>query len=263
MLETMGNTMLLFKNMIFNKHTLIYVKSQKIRIHLNGHKEIELSKNTLFIIGKKSKIVGINGNISVNEVYSICDEDVELIAKFLSYIDVHPDNNSAPLIIGPSLNIEEELAFKQLKNETSSFRRVSILLFLFSRINTNELSKFFKQSIPVVLISEKVSSILERNLTQQWSIREMAFALHTSESSLRRRLKEENYTFSQLTLDTKMKNALLLLENNTGNIGFVAQCLGYTSEAYFISVFKKYFDITPKQFYLRNKRPYETLFISK
>lgn len=254
--------MLLFKNMIFNRYTLIYVKSKRIRIHLNGHEEVELSKKTLFIIGKKSKIVGLSGNISVNEIYSICDEDVELIVKFLSYIEAHPDNNSSPLIIGPCLNIEEELAFKQLKNETSRFRRVSILLFLFSRINTYELSKFFKQSIPVVLISEKVSSILEKDLTQQWSIGKMAFTLHTSESSLRRKLKEENYTFTQLTLDTKMKNALHLLESNTGNIGFVAQRLGYTSEAYFISVFKRYFNITPKQFYLQNKRPYETLFIS-
>ncbi|NPT87739.1 helix-turn-helix transcriptional regulator [Escherichia coli] len=79
----------------------------------------------------------------------------------------------------------------------------------------------------------------------------MASALYTSESSLRRRLKEENYTFTQLTLDTKMKNALQLLEHNTGKVGFVAKCLGYTSEAYFISVFKRYFNMTPKQFYLK------------
>ena len=259
----MENTMLPFKSMIFNKYTLVYVKHQSIKIYLNEHQEIELLKNTFFIISKKSKIVGLSGRVSADEIYTIQDEDIGIIVKFLSCVNIHPTNNKPPLIIGPSLNTEEELAFRQLKNEKSGFRRVSILLFLFSRIDTYELTNFFKQSMPVILISEKVSSILEKNLTQQWRIGEMASALYTSESSLRRRLKEENYTFTQLTLDTKMKNALQLLEHNTGKVGFVAKCLGYTSEAYFISVFKRYFNMTPKQFYLKNKQPHKTLYISK
>lgn len=258
----MENTMLLFKNMIFNKYTLIYIRSQKARIHLSGHEEIELSKNTLFIIGKKSKIVGLSGNILVNEVYSICDEDIELLVKFFSYMGKQYHIKNPPLIIGPKLIKEEELVLDQLKNETSRFRRVSILLYLFSRIDADELLVFFKKTSPVVLVSEQVATILEKNLSQQWRIGEIASMLHTSESSLRRRLKDENYTFTQITLDTKMRNALVLIESSTGNISTVSKNLGYTSEAYFIAVFKKYFNITPKQFYLRNKKPCETLFIS-
>lgn len=246
--------MLLFKNMIFNKYTLIYVSSSTLKMHICGQEELELSKGTLFIVGKKSKIVGLSNNIYKRDIISIDDDDVESIIKFLPAKDVHHKNNIQPLMVGPRLLKEERLAFRLLKTETSKFRRISILMFIFSRMETRTLASFFRSSKPISLISSRISTIVEGDLSFPWKMHDVAKELHTSVSTLRRKLKEENYTFTQILLDIKMKNALRLIDCSTGNIGSIASALGYKSEAYFIAVFKKYYDITPKQFYLRNRR---------
>ncbi len=255
--------MLLFKNMIFNKYTLICITSPKVKIHLSGQDEIELTKDTLFLIGKKSKIIGLSNNISNNDVFSIDDEDIECIIRLLPTHEVDYNNKTPPLIVGPRLMKEEMLAFQRLKENSSKFRRISILLFIFSRMDIGILANFLRSSKPIFLTSEKISSIVERDLSRSWKMKDIVTALHTSESSLRRKLKEEDYTYTQIVLDTKMRNALRLIDSSSGNIGIISSLLGYKSEAYFIAVFKKYFNITPKQFYLQNRRRSSTCYMSK
>ncbi|EAA8036920.1 AraC family transcriptional regulator [Salmonella enterica] len=245
--------MLPFKNMIFNKYTLIYVTSSNVRIHLSGQDELELIKDTLFLIEKKSKVIGYSENISTSDVVCIDDEDIEKVIRFLPDKNIH-NNVSPPIIIVPKLIEDEKKIFQLLKEDLSSFRRVSILLFILSRIEVEILTNFFRYSKPVSLISAKISSLIEEDLSSSWKIGDMAAALHTSVSSLRRRLKDEDYTFTQINLDTKMRNALRLIDCSCGNISKIASMLGYKSEAYFIAVFKRYYDITPKQFYLQRKR---------
>lgn len=246
--------MLPFKNMIFNKYTLIYVTSSNVRIHLSGQDELELIKDTLFLIEKKSKVIGYSGNISTSDVVCIDDEDIEKVIRFLPDKNIHNNVSTPPIIVVPKLIEDEKKIFRLLKEDLSSFRRVSILLFILSRIEVEILTNFLRYSKPVSLISDKISSLIEEDLSSAWKIGDMAAALHTSVSSLRRRLKDEDYTFTQINLDTKMRNALRLIDCSCGNISIIASMLGYKSEAYFIAVFKRYYDITPKQFYLQSKR---------
>lgn len=102
--------MLPFKNMIFNKYTLIYVTSSNVRIHLSGQDELELIKDTLFLIEKKSKVIGYSENISTSDVVCIDDEDIEKVIRFLPDNNIH-NNVSPPIIIVPKLIEDEKKSF--------------------------------------------------------------------------------------------------------------------------------------------------------
>ncbi|EKY6399242.1 hypothetical protein QFO41_004735, partial [Escherichia coli] len=95
--------MLPFKNMIFNKYTLIYVTSSNVRIHLSGQDELELIKDTLFLIEKKSKVIGYSGNISTSDVVCIDDEDIEKVIRFLPDKNIHNNVSTPPIIVVPKL----------------------------------------------------------------------------------------------------------------------------------------------------------------
>ncbi|NPT87740.1 hypothetical protein HPE45_26010 [Escherichia coli] len=96
---------------------------------MNEHQEIELLKIHFSLLAK-SKIVGLSGRVSADEIYTIQDEDIGIIVKFLSCVNIHPTNNKPPLIIGPSLNTEEELAFRQLKMKNQVLDALAYCYFI-------------------------------------------------------------------------------------------------------------------------------------
>ncbi len=74
----------------------------------------------------------------------------------------------------------------------------------------------------------------------------MAKELYMSESTLKRKLKSEDQTFTELYNFARMSHAKkLLLSNRDIKIATVAEMCGFNHVSYFVSCFKKYFGLSP------------------
>ncbi|EOK1548704.1 helix-turn-helix domain-containing protein [Escherichia coli] len=80
-------------------------------------------------------------------------------------------------------------------------------------------------------------------------MKDISNALYMSESLLKRKLREEKTSFSQILLDIRMHNARQLVFSKLSVNQISIRC-GYASTAYFISVFRQYYGITPCQMFI-------------
>ncbi|EKK5946230.1 helix-turn-helix domain-containing protein [Salmonella enterica] len=91
---------------------------------------------------------------------------------------------------------------------------------------------------------QKVKRIIYTDLSRSWQIKDVSALMHVSDSLLKKRLKSENSSFSQILLDMRMQKARVLI-NRGYSVSQTAALCGYASASYFICQFRKYFKITP------------------
>ena len=96
-------------------------------------------------------------------------------------------------------------------------------------------------------ISKKVRCILDSDVSKRWMLCDIARTLCISESLLKKKLKNENISFSQLLLEVRMKKAKSLLKMNKHSVNKVSELCGYNSPSYFINVYRRHFGTTPSQ----------------
>ena len=80
------------------------------------------------------------------------------------------------------------------------------------------------------------------------SMEEVAERFHMSPSSLRRRLKEEDTTYSQLKADVLCDKAQVLLSETSLSIEDISYQLGFNDPSNFTKAFKGWLGMTPKYF---------------
>ncbi len=97
-------------------------------------------------------------------------------------------------------------------------------------------------------LTDKVISIIERNISTNLAVDDVSKILHISTSCLRKKLQKDNLTFKKLCLDVKMKHASIQLRTTNKNVYTIAYYLGFGSVSYFIKTFKEYYGVTPKKY---------------
>ncbi|EKY30990.1 AraC family transcriptional regulator [Vibrio cholerae] len=116
---------------------------------------------------------------------------------------------------------------------------VSLLIEVFKSCKKTEQS-------PIGVISRKVLEKIIECPYERWSLSMMAKELYMSESTLKRKLKSEDQTFTELYNFARMSHAKkLLLSNRDIKIATVAEMCGFNHVSYFVSCFKKYFGLSP------------------
>lgn len=98
-----------------------------------------------------------------------------------------------------------------------------------------------------VSVSGKVYNIIINEPELQWTLRKVADRLFMSESTLKRKLKNENTSFSKIYNNVRMNHAKELLEKSPSGLKIkkVAQMCGFKNESYFITCFRNTFGLTP------------------
>lgn len=96
--------------------------------------------------------------------------------------------------------------------------------------------------------SHRVRSIVAADLAHKWALKEVCDQLYTTESTLRRNLKQEGTTFRDLLHEARLSSALMQLLQTNYPIYRIAFDCGYQSVSRFASNFRKRFGIPPKQF---------------
>ncbi len=98
----------------------------------------------------------------------------------------------------------------------------------------------------VLSVSGKVRNIVNMKPAHPWKLKDICDCLYISESLLKKKLKQEQTTFSQILLDARMQHAKNLIRVE-GSVNKIAEQCGYASTSYFIYAFRKHFGNSPKR----------------
>lgn len=96
-------------------------------------------------------------------------------------------------------------------------------------------------------LSHKVYQLIRDNAADDVSAEIICKSLAMSESTLRRKLKQEKTTFQSLKDDVTLGQGLHLLQSSRHAIGYIAAECGYQSQSRFSQRFKQKFGLTPSE----------------
>lgn len=102
-------------------------------------------------------------------------------------------------------------------------------------------------------LSDKVRNVISSNPSKKWMLHNIATLFHMSESLFKKKLLEEETSFSEILLQSRMNIAKKILEGKQTIKQTSINC-GFSSVSYFIQSFKRYYGITPKEYQLNIKR---------
>lgn len=96
---------------------------------------------------------------------------------------------------------------------------------------------------------DRIKFILESNIDLIHSLSDICALTRMTESKVRTYIKKNYNQTPKVWIDTKrLEKAVLLLKNSEDSISDISTSCGYSTTSWFISQFKKYYNITPKEF---------------
>ena len=110
---------------------------------------------------------------------------------------------------------------------------------------------FLTQTVPAENISGRMRTYIERRLlrnNQLPSIEDAALHVNMKPQTFRRRLSEENTTFSELKAETRRDLAINLILDSDNNVSRVSELLDFSEPSAFIRAFKQWTGLTPNNY---------------
>lgn len=106
-------------------------------------------------------------------------------------------------------------------------------------------------------LSRRVQTVVSEDLSHDWQIAEVCQRLAVSESTLRRKLSDEQRSFRDLLSQLRLTQGLNLLQTTSLSVQQVADACGYRSASRFSERFRERFGTSPGE--LRQSQDPETL----
>lgn len=97
-------------------------------------------------------------------------------------------------------------------------------------------------------VKDSVYRIIQSNIQRKWHLNLIAKELCYSPGLLKKKLKDEDITYTKIVTDCRMRYAAKLLLMGNDNISQISQLCGYQSVSYFISKFKRFYGVTPLRY---------------
>lgn len=223
------------------KPVLIVVCSGEKEIESKSHKSTCFTSQFVFVSGSNSISMR---NIPKNQSYYaiiIEFEDDELPIQ--SQIDTY---NGVDFFIGDidAVLAESICQFMQISSiypeELLKERRKEIvnILILLGYKDIFSIKRTYK-------LTEQINNIIRQSDLYKINAQYISHITGLSESTLHRKLKEENTSIKEIKDRVRMGNALHLLQTTDLPIGIIADKCGYKTHSKFSMRFKKHFGITP------------------
>lgn len=115
------------------------------------------------------------------------------------------------------------------------------------RLNQSKMHSFINSILSTS--QDRIKFILESNIDVIQTLDDMCMLTRLSENKIRRYIKNEYDLTPKIWLDTKrLEKAVLMLNNTNNTITEISTECGYATVSWFISQFKKYYNLTPKEF---------------
>lgn len=153
-----------------------------------------------------------------------------------------------PRILYFDKNTELNAALENyLRNDNDEYllnhRLLEVLLIL-----TQQDRRLLTYTLSAINWNQRVRAVLAVDLSKKWEINEVCRQLATSESALRRHLKNEQTGFRDLLGEQRLTKALMQLLQTSSPVTQVAYDCGYQSVSRFSSNFRKRFGLPPAAF---------------
>ncbi|RBQ41205.1 helix-turn-helix transcriptional regulator [Escherichia coli] len=258
-----------YSNNRLKNDVFIFIKNKNVMLTINNRQQLCPDKNTLYYIAKGTIITIQSNKKSAYEIYNFSCSETSIIYRMLTSLAVCPQNNILSCKYDNSTYTENSdylkvdtcdgdlYIFRNLYHNISLLKKTYITLYFLSEHKQSNLSSFFQKKMNFSF-SEKVKKILEEDLSISWRIADVSKVMLCSESTLRKKLLKENYTFNSMLLELRMNAAAIMILTTELHVNNIAKKVGYTGSSYFIKSFKDYYGITPKQLSL-NVRHYNPL----
>ncbi|MGR5231136.1 helix-turn-helix transcriptional regulator [Vibrio rotiferianus] len=191
-------------------------------------------------------------NFIWNKLYGlnkfIFDKDTEEINAFEDFIS-HKDKGICDIFIMNRL-VQKQRCMKAIVKQLLMQSTLNILLSLY--IKGEDISIIFEYESELSL-TEKLAYIFTKDPCKTWTLELAAQSMALSVSALRRSLTNEDESFSQILNNVRISIAENHLRLGSFSILKISNLSGFSSSAYFCTVFKKKHSITPKEFRERYK----------
>ena len=238
---------------IFSNNLCIIVLTEKdVWLRVNGKEAINLKANHMALIACENNIVDISSISNALVAYishDIIKEYLRFLNKDLTAIPLW-QRSASPVLTADCLTpdvfrVAAQHSIAHTDSPGEEERTRSLLFTVLSRFLD---SKKFMPLLMYMLrsrVSDSVYHIIESDIHKAWNLNQVARCLCLSPSLLKKKLKSENTSYSQIITTCRMRYAVNQLLMDGKNISQVSELCGYNSTSYFISVFKEYYGMTP------------------
>lgn len=107
--------------------------------------------------------------------------------------------------------------------------------------------------------TERIQRMVSQRPAANWTVEAVAKTFHMSESSLRRRLQDDQQALAALVRDARLQVALSMLQTTEKSVGEVAQCCGWASHSRFTTAFQQRWGVAPSVVRARMKESAQEL----
>lgn len=230
----------------------VVLTTQNTEISINNEKITDVKENSLILLSCE------NNSLEINHFDNQCVAYIsrETINNYLTFLkrDItkvcHEARRSPDYFVEPcrapkifaeaaSLSQQEDL------DDISQVRKNSLLFTVLSVFLAHRRFLPFLIKVSQNDVRTQVYTIIQSNISKGWALGSIASSLCMSASVLKKRLREENTSYTKIITDCRMRFAAEQLTIYHQSIAQVSAQCGYSSASYFISVFKKYYGTTP------------------
>ena len=257
-LELLHNELGLYPKRVLKQHwsngNWSYIESPRpdsaIMLLLNGN--IKFISDNVTISAKSGDLIFLPQNSRYKAVFYGENNSInDYLVNFDISIEFPTDSSPCLLFENATkqcYELFEELIKEQFSDICSNLRTKGLFYLLLDAVCS---MKNNEDSISHSLLV-KAQNLLMSNI--EISIPEVAHACCISESSLRRLFLDHlGISPVKYRLQSKLNQAIHLLDSSNMSINKIAASLNFYDTAYFCKVFRSYFGITPSQ-YLKNRK---------
>ncbi|ENM2139077.1 TPA: DNA-binding transcriptional activator AdiY [Escherichia coli] len=231
---------------------IVLLTEKDVWIRVNGKEPISLKANHMALLNCENNIIDVsslNNTLVAHISHDIIKDYLRFLNKDLSQIPVW-QRSATPILTLPCLTpdvfrVAAQHSMMPAETESEKERTRALLFTVLSRFLD---SKKFLSLMMYMLrncVSDSVYQIIESDIHKDWNLSMVASCLCLSPSLLKKKLKSENTSYSQIITTCRMRYAVNELMMDGKNISQVSHSCGYNSTSYFISVFKDFYGMTP------------------
>ena len=138
---------------------------------------------------------------------------------------------------------------RQLLKELKQIKKINMLKMKFVSVLRVFITEEISSNESIYQIIEHVKQYLSKNFSQTLSLETISKEFYISKYELCRKFKMiEGMNVWEYIKHVRMENAKLMLLNTDFKIYEIAEKVGYNDSTYFSSIFKKYFNESPKKY---------------
>jgi AraC-like DNA-binding protein len=238
---------------LLDTNTLILVRKGTKILHLKN-KDLLVDKEHLLFLKSGSYVMSEVLDEYYEAMLFLYDDSLllDFISKYnITFDDVIIDNSEVVCLNKTSeLKMIMDASYNYLKNNNIEKSEIIKLKLeeAFLNILNSSLSSEFRALLFSVYTSNYFKLTVEKNFSYEDNILDLAHELKMTSLAFREKFKEV-YQITPKKWQTlkRLEKAKILLENSDKNVSEVCMDCGFDNLSWFIQVFKKQYNLTPKQ----------------